>query len=214
MALDGDESMLDVEPDEEQSEQLEQPEHALADPVAAAPAEPVAAPRVMLSALPDAELFAILRGLQLTQRDLVEAPFDHSAGAYMVRLSMGESAAGYSVAGLSASVLFGRGAPGAAANIGYVCNEEFSDDEISNIAQRMRTGELADVEEARARELVSKPRRFGTREAALAAWADVYTAREAALAVREAALAVREVAVAAREVALAAREADEIGVVV
>ena len=176
--------------------------------------EPVAAPRVMLSALPDAELFAIVRGLQLTQRDLVEAPFDHSAGAYMVRLNMGESAAGYSVAGLSASVLFGRGAPGAAANIGYVCNEEFSDDEISNIAQRMRTGELADVEEARARELVSKPRRFGTREAALAAWADVYTAREAALAVREAALAVREVAVAAREVALAAREADEIGVVV
>ena len=47
--------------EEEQSEQLEQPEHALADPVTAAPAEPVAAPRVMLSALPDAELFAILR---------------------------------------------------------------------------------------------------------------------------------------------------------
>lgn len=215
----------------------------------------------VLSALPDAELFPLLRRLQLTQltiqgRAPPSAPLDFSHGCYLVRLNLVERSVGFQVQGVNydarvpdarftgrGEVVLGRGASGLGTALACVCNGAFEEAEVSDIAQRIRAGELADVDAAVARsqaaalnasELPQQPvavvkqllaaQVARTKEAAdIAAQDEALAAREAAvaareaavaLAAREAAVAAREAAVAAREVALAACETDEIGEVV
>ena len=205
--------------------------------------EPVAAPRVMLSTLPDADLFPLIRRLQLTQltiqgRAPPSAPLDFSHGCYLVRLNLVERSVGFQVQGVNydarvpdarftgrGEVVLGRGASGLGTAIACVCNGAFEEAEVSDIAQRIRAGELADVDAAVARsqaaalnasELPQQPvavvkqllaaQVARTKEAALDRAADV-AAQDEALAAREAAVAAREAAVAPREAAVDAREA-------
>ena len=205
--------------------------------------EPVAAPRVMLSTLPDADLLPLIRRLQLTQltiqgRTPPSAPLDFSHGCYLVRLNLVERSVGFQVQGVNydarvpdarftgrGEVVLGRGASGLGTAIACVCNGAFEEAEVSDIAQRIRAGELADVDAAVARsqaaalnasELPQQPvavvkqllaaQVARTKEAALDRAADV-AAQDEALAAREAAVAAREAAVAPREAAVDAREA-------
>ena len=156
----------------------------------------------MISALEEAELFPLLRGLQVTQRTLLarappSAPLDYSHGSYLVRLNLVQRFVGFQVTGVSyggsvtvSHVMLGRGAPGPATSLACVCNEAFEDDEIADIARRIRAGQLTDLDATLARSFAGKP------------------TREAALAAREACVARRERELTKREEALAAREAD------
>ena len=110
---------------------------------------------VMLSELSDERLTTVISDLQITRRTIEasekHSPLPYEAGAYLVRLNVGEvDAPRFEVCDVvelqmdTQQIQLGRSRPGEYVGIDRISEEEFSDDEIQVVMRQLRAGRLTD----------------------------------------------------------------------